>query len=65
VPQVIARLEITQDDQGLIEVNGTGPLLKNIAFAYGLLERAKDIIRVGKTTGVTAATLSDLPGHRM
>jgi hypothetical protein len=60
--QIIAKLVITQDDQGLVNVEGTGASLKNKAFAYGLLELAKDIIRAGRKSGIEAATLGDLPG---
>jgi hypothetical protein len=59
--QIIATLTITQDDQGVINVEGNGPLLRQKAFAYGLLELAKDIIRAGNTSGVRTASLSDLP----
>lgn len=59
--QIIARLDITQDDQGLVLVEGTGAILKNKAFAYGLLELAKDIIRDGRKSSVQPASLGELP----
>lgn len=59
---IIARLEITQDDTGLVNVAGTGRLMNQKAFAYGLLELAKDIIRQGNSgRGVEGASLADLP----
>ena len=60
---IVARLEVTQDDEGNVHVEGSGPLLKHKAFAYGLLELAKDVIRGTDQSRVQPAGLGDLP-HR-
>ena len=42
---IVAKLIITMNDQGLCTVAGYGGALTNKAFAYGLLELAKDVLR--------------------
>lgn len=41
----VAKLEITINDEGLIEVTGTGEALRQKVFAYGMLEMAKEVLR--------------------
>jgi hypothetical protein len=58
MPKQIAKLTVVQNEDGMIEVDGEGALLKNKAFAYGLLELAKDVIRADSR--VQAADRLDL-----
>ena len=59
---VVAEIVITQDDQGIVNVKGTGALINQTAYAYGLLELAKDIIRKGTDKArVQGVALHEMP----
>jgi hypothetical protein len=58
--QIVARIEITQDDTGTVHVEGTGQQMRNKAFAYGLLELAKDVIRDNSKPKIERPSASDL-----
>jgi hypothetical protein len=59
VPKQIARVEVTMNDEGLVEVTGTGALLAHKAYALGLLELAKEVIN-GRTRAIGAPSAADL-----
>jgi hypothetical protein len=60
--QPIAKIEITMHEDGRVDVQGTGAILKHKAYAYGLLELAKEVLREGdKGGGVQRATIGEMP----
>ena len=57
---MIAKLEITMSDEGIVDVVGTGAILKHKAVAYGLLELAKDVIRGDHQSAIAPANRFDV-----
>jgi hypothetical protein len=58
--RIVAKLEITMTEDGLVSIAGTGALLKHKAYAFGMLELAKECMKSGPAT-IQPATLGDLP----
>jgi hypothetical protein len=61
---IVAKLTITMTEAGDVTIEGTGTLLKHKAYAYGMLELAKEVIRGKSIAGGTIqpATSADMPG---